>query len=190
VATQDDSEPLRRIFQLPPPERGVGYGTPPPVERLADLAWAPDGRHLLVATHLCDSGGPSRARLLLLDTGAAPLPPRELVTMPAEPVPGSYSWSAAGDSGGGGSGHDGGGGCFLGICDPSSWLQGVVKTIVGDFLQQLISGITSAVASFLNSLNFTTRTPPELSYQQKLVGEYEGVMRAVANGLLPVASVP
>ena len=34
-----------------------------------DLAWAPDGHSLLVATQLGDSsgGGPSRSRLLLLD---------------------------------------------------------------------------------------------------------------------------
>ena len=48
VATENDSQPLRRVFQLPPPERGSGYGTPP-LEQLADVGWAPDGRHLLVA---------------------------------------------------------------------------------------------------------------------------------------------
>jgi hypothetical protein len=30
VATQDDRQPLRRVFQLPPPARGSGYGTPRP----------------------------------------------------------------------------------------------------------------------------------------------------------------
>ena len=94
VATQDDPQSLRRVFQLPPPERSSGYGTPP-VEQLADLAWAPDGRHLLVATRIGDGASVSRARLLVLDTDTAN-DPRELITMPAEPVPGSYSWSADG----------------------------------------------------------------------------------------------
>ena len=67
VATQDDPQSLRRVFQLPPPERSSGYGTPP-VEQLADLAWAPDGRHLLVATRIGDGASVSRARLLVLDT--------------------------------------------------------------------------------------------------------------------------
>ena len=70
VATQDDPQSLRRVFQLPPPERGSGYGTPP-VEQLADLAWAPDGRHLLVATRIGDGASVSRARLLVLDTDNA-----------------------------------------------------------------------------------------------------------------------
>jgi PPE-repeat protein len=73
------------------------------VERLADLTWTPDGRWLLVATRLGDgtSGGPVRARLLVIDTGppgqgASSPPPIELVTLPAEVVPGSYSWGPDG----------------------------------------------------------------------------------------------
>jgi hypothetical protein len=95
IATQQDGQPLRRVFQLPPPERGSGYGTPPP-EQLADVAWAPDGRHLLVATRIGHSGDPSRARLLVLDTEVPAAPPRELITMPAVPVPGSYTWTPGG----------------------------------------------------------------------------------------------
>jgi hypothetical protein len=78
------------------------YGAPP-VERLMDLAWAPDGHSLLVATQLGDStgGGPSRSRLLLLDgqprgQEATSPPPVELITLPAEVVPGSYSWAPDG----------------------------------------------------------------------------------------------
>src|SRR5919205_2438825 len=78
------------------------YGAPP-VERLMDLAWAPDGHSLLVATQLGDSstGGPSRSRLLLLDgqpraQDATSPPPVELITLPAEVVPGSYSWAPDG----------------------------------------------------------------------------------------------
>jgi hypothetical protein len=95
VASQDEGQLLRRVFQLPPPERVSGYGTPA-VEQLADLAWAPDGRHLLVATRIGDGASSSRARLLVLDTDDAEAAPRELITMPAEPVPGSYNWSADG----------------------------------------------------------------------------------------------
>ena len=62
--------------------------------------------------------------------------------------------------------------------DPGSWLQGVVNTIVGKFLTDLVSGVTSAVASFFDSLNFITRTPRELSYEQDYVVKYEGAMRA------------
>ncbi|MBV9354305.1 MAG: hypothetical protein JO023_02140, partial [Chloroflexi bacterium] len=88
-----------------------------------------------------------------------------------------------------GTGASGGGGCFLGICDPGTWLQGVVNTIVGNFLKDLTSGVTSAVASFFASLNFITRTPPELSYQQDYVLKYEGAMRAVSFGLLAVVGM-
>jgi hypothetical protein len=95
VASHGDRQPLRRVFQLPPPKRGSGYGTPP-VEQLTDLAWDPDGRHLVVATRIGDGASPSRARLLVLDTQDTGAPPRELITMPAEPVPGSYTWSADG----------------------------------------------------------------------------------------------
>jgi PEGA domain len=99
VASGDGEVPLRRVLQLPPPDRGSGYGMPP-VERLADLTWAPDGRHLLVATRFGDGSSLTRSRLLLVDaevpaTGVSP-PPVELVTMPAEVVPGSYGWSADG----------------------------------------------------------------------------------------------
>jgi hypothetical protein len=95
IATQQDRQLLRRVFHLPPPERGSGYGTPP-LEQLADVAWAPDGRHLLAATRIGQSGDPSRARLLVLDTEDPDAPPRELITMPAVPVPGSYTWTADG----------------------------------------------------------------------------------------------
>jgi hypothetical protein len=96
VATQHHGQPLRQVFRLPPPpDRGSGYGTPP-VEQLADVAWAPDSRHLLVASRIGDGASVSRARLLILDSDNADSPPRELISMPAEPVPGSYSFSADG----------------------------------------------------------------------------------------------
>ena len=79
VATQDDPQSLRRVFQLPPPDRGSGYGTPP-VEQLADLSWTPDGRRLLVATRIGDGTSVSRAHLLVLDTQNA-YDARELITI-------------------------------------------------------------------------------------------------------------
>jgi hypothetical protein len=39
-----------------------------------------------------------------------------------------------------------------------------VNSIVDGFLRRLIDGVNSAAASFFNSLNFVTRTPPDLSY--------------------------
>jgi hypothetical protein len=71
------------------------------VEEVRDIAWTPDGRHLLVTVRL--AGGYAwapRSRLLLVD--AAPdnrrqAPPTELLTLPAEIVAGSYTWAADGD---------------------------------------------------------------------------------------------
>jgi len=102
VASTTATLPLARVFHLPAPTPGTGY-SPPEVERLADVSWAPDGRHLLVATQLGDlaGGAATRSRLLLLDADhrgqdAAYPPPSELVTMPAEVVPGSYDWAPDG----------------------------------------------------------------------------------------------
>jgi len=74
VVTQNDGQPLRRVFQLPLAERGSGYGTPP-VEQLTDLACAPDGRRLLMATHIGDGASNGRARLLVLDADDAQAAP-------------------------------------------------------------------------------------------------------------------
>jgi hypothetical protein len=63
-------------------------------EQVADLAWAPDGRHVLVIARRQDADG-IRSRFLWLDTedGAAP----ELSGMPTDVVPNSYSWSPNGN---------------------------------------------------------------------------------------------
>ena len=87
----------------------------------------------------------------------------------------------------GGSGGDGG--CFLGICDAGNWLKDQVNAIVSDFLKDLVSDATSAVASFFESLNFITRTPKELSYQEDYVVRFEGAMRALSYGLLAVVGM-
>jgi hypothetical protein len=89
------------VFRLPPPERNTlgTFGQ----EQLGDLAWLPDGRHLLVASRLGDAtaGGMVRTRLLLVDAGAegAELPdpsPPELMVLPAEVLLESSTWSADG----------------------------------------------------------------------------------------------
>jgi hypothetical protein len=91
-----------RLFGLPPlvPAGAQGSGE---VEGVRDVTWTPDGHHLLVAVRLLAvSGGypaAARTRLLLLDASlasAAPSTPVELVVLPAEVVPGSYSWAPDG----------------------------------------------------------------------------------------------
>lgn len=65
-----------------------------PNERLADVTWAPDGAHLLLAVRVQVPGGPARTRLLWLDRADGA--PRELVLLPSEVVPGSAAWSPDG----------------------------------------------------------------------------------------------
>jgi len=60
-------------------------------ERLVDLAWAPDGRQLLVAAQLRPQGGGVRTRLLLVDADGDG-PPVELVALPSDVVAGSWTW--------------------------------------------------------------------------------------------------
>lgn len=65
-------------------------------ERLAEVSWAPNGAQLLLASRQQVVGGAQRTRLLwLAPDGEAD--PRELVVLPSEVVPGSFSWSPAGD---------------------------------------------------------------------------------------------
>jgi hypothetical protein len=96
---------------------------------------------------------------------AQPSPAASPVTTPAS----NTADGAGGASQDTGGGSGGGGGCFLGICDPGSWLKDQVNAIVSGFLKDLVSNLTSAVASFFDSLNFITRTPQELSYQEVYV---------------------
>lgn len=60
-------------------------------EHLVDLAWAPDDRHLLVATQQAAEGGQLRSRILWLDADGRD-DPRELVVLPSAIVPGSWVW--------------------------------------------------------------------------------------------------
>jgi hypothetical protein len=90
-----------RLFALPPVPGGAQG--PGEVEGIRDVTWTPDGHHLLVAVRLLAVSGAypaaARTRLLLLDArfaSAEPLTPVELVVLPAEVVPGSYSWAPDG----------------------------------------------------------------------------------------------
>jgi hypothetical protein len=60
-------------------------------ERLVDLSWAPDGRHLFLVTRYQLAGGGYRTRLLWLD--AATRQVEKIANIPSEVVPGSYEWS-------------------------------------------------------------------------------------------------
>jgi hypothetical protein len=87
--TARDGEPGERLFAL---DASVSN------ERLFDLSWAPDGRHLLTASREQLTGGGLRTRLRLLDLDSqAGGPARGLVSLPSEIVPDSYSWSPSGD---------------------------------------------------------------------------------------------
>lgn len=68
-------------------------------ERLVDLAWAPDGTGLLLASQQRPQGGGARTRLLWLDlaAGSSAQAPRDLITLPSDVVPGAYAWSPQGE---------------------------------------------------------------------------------------------
>jgi Tol biopolymer transport system component len=63
-------------------------------ERLVDLTWAPDGRHLFLVSRYQLAGGGYRTRLLWLD--AATRQVDTIANIPSEVVPGSYDWSPTG----------------------------------------------------------------------------------------------
>ena len=63
-------------------------------ERLVDLSWAPDGKHLFLVTRYQLVGGGYRTRLLWLDAASGQID--KLANIPSEVVPGSYSWSPTG----------------------------------------------------------------------------------------------
>jgi hypothetical protein len=100
VAVADGSETVT-VFELP-----IVSGNPTSnsetsngVEEVHDLAWTPDGKHLLVTVRLVGGySSASRSRLLLVDAerDGGQRTPVELVTLPAEIVAGSYTWAADG----------------------------------------------------------------------------------------------
>jgi hypothetical protein len=95
------SKPQTAVFRVAPPGPGASGGLA--VEQLADLAWLPDSRHLLVASRLGDpnTGGPIRTRVLVVDASAAgdedlDPNPAELVLLPADLALESGIWSPDG----------------------------------------------------------------------------------------------
>ncbi len=102
---------------------------------------------------------------------ASPLP---ALAQPA-PTP------AAGDGGDGG-------GCFLGvICqNPATWLQQTITSILTDFLSGLARDFGDAIVGFINDVNFLTRTPENLSYDNELVKQFATATQMLADGLLAV----
>jgi hypothetical protein len=92
-----------RVFTLPSASAVLtaGPGTSADVEEVHDVAWTPDGQHLLVTVRLAGIAGgyvpAPRSRLLLVDaTPEQPAPAVELMTLPAEVVAGSYTWAPDG----------------------------------------------------------------------------------------------
>jgi len=64
-------------------------------EALVDVAWAPDGQHLLLISRQQSSVGGTRSHLLWLAIGQAE--PTEILTLPGDVLPGSYEWGPAGE---------------------------------------------------------------------------------------------
>jgi len=87
-------------------------------------------------------------------------------------------------------GGGGGPGCVLGpLCglgDLGTWLQQTVQHILTDFLQGLATDVGDAVVGFLNDINFLTRTPENLSYNNDLVKQFATATQVLADGLLAV----
>jgi hypothetical protein len=83
-------------------------------------------------------------------------------------------------------GEGGGSGCVLGpLCglgDIGTWLQQTIQHIVSDFLSNLVRDFGEAVVTFINDVNFLTRTPENLSYNQDLVKQF-----STATQVLPTA---
>jgi len=63
-------------------------------EELTDLAWAPDGQHLLLVGRQHPDLGSERTSLRWLDTATADAP--LLALLPSDVAPGSYAWSPDG----------------------------------------------------------------------------------------------
>jgi hypothetical protein len=82
-----------------------------------------------------------------------------------------------------------GGGCFLGICDPGSWLRDLIPHVISDFLSGLITGLGNLVNAFFGDINFFTRTPEALTYRNELVRQFLAASQILANGLLAVVTL-
>ena len=87
-------------------------------------------------------------------------------------------------------GGGGEGGCVLGpLCglgDLGTWLQQTIQHILTDFLSGLAQDFGDAIVGFINDVNFLTRTPENLSYNDDLVKQFATATQVLANGLLAV----
>jgi hypothetical protein len=96
VAADDGSEAVT-VFELPTVS---GNSTSNNVEEVHNLAWTPDGKHLVVTVRSVGGySSASRSQLLLVDAehdAERQTAPVELVTLPAEIIAGSYTWAADG----------------------------------------------------------------------------------------------
>jgi hypothetical protein len=100
------------------------------------------------------------------------------------PMP-ALAQAAPPPSGDGGSGANA---CVLGvICEnPATWLQQTITTILTSFLQGLANDFGDAIVGFINQVNFLTRTPENLSYDNDLVKQFASAVQVLADGLLAV----
>ncbi len=121
---------------------------------------------------------PVRMLLVLLLIGA-------VVALAYPPVAQAQS-AAGGDTGGGG-----GPTCLLGplcgIGDLGTWLQQTITRIVTDLLNGILKGFVDAIVRFIDDINFLTRTPENLSYNNDLVKQFQTAIQVIADGLLGVA---
>ena len=87
-------------------------------------------------------------------------------------------------------GGGGGSGCVLGpLCglgDLGTWLQQTIQNIVSDFLGGLAKDLGLAIVGLVNDVNFLTRTPENLSYNDDLVKQFATATQVLADGLLAV----
>src|SRR5712692_4395856 len=90
-------------------------------------------------------------------------------------------------------GDGGGSGCVLGpLCglgDLGTWLQQTIQNIVSDFLGGLAKDLGLAIVGLVNDVNFLTRTPENLSYNDDLVKQFATATQVLADGLLAVVVV-
>lgn len=104
ASAADTTAPAVCVFALPSANTSATSGSTgsADVEEIHDVAWTPDGSHLLITVRLAAiSGGyvpAPRSRLLLVDASPGQnAPPVEVMTLPAEVVTGSYTWAADGN---------------------------------------------------------------------------------------------
>jgi hypothetical protein len=104
IAGAETQTAPQRVFALASATMGgtAASATQTDIEEVHDATWTPDGRHLLVAVRLAAIASGSvpapRTRLLLVNASPdAIMLPTELLILPAELVPSSYTWAPDGN---------------------------------------------------------------------------------------------